>query len=65
MHIRRSRWNRIGGRGGRVEKKIFWTLFIGLGLIADFTLPLLWGVLATLPIVVVSWWIAYRSGWFS
>ncbi len=45
-----------------MEKKIFWTLFIGLGLIADFTLPLLWGVLATLPIVVVSWWIAYRKG---
>ena len=48
-----------------MEKKIFWTIFITLGLIADFTLPLLWGLLATLPILAVSWWIAYRSGWFS
>ena len=45
-----------------MEKKIFWALFIALGLIADFSLPLLWGALATIPIVAVSWWVAYRSG---
>ena len=48
-----------------MEKKVFWALFVGFSLIADFALPLLWGVLATLPIAVVSWWIAYRSGWFN
>ncbi len=47
-----------------MEKKIFWAVFVALGLIADFTLPLLWAVLATIPIAVLSWWIAYRSEWF-
>ena len=48
----------------RVEKKIFWIVFILLGLVADFVLPLWWGLVATLPIAVVSWWVAYRSEWF-
>jgi hypothetical protein len=47
-----------------MQRKIFWTVFIALGLIADFTLPLLWGLLATIPIGIVSWWVAYRSEWF-
>jgi len=47
-----------------VERKIFWTSFILLSLVADFSLPLLWGLAATIPIVFASWWIAYRSGWF-
>ncbi|MGC2324409.1 MAG: hypothetical protein WA463_17370 [Terriglobales bacterium] len=47
-----------------MERKIFWTSFILLSLIADFSLPLLWSVLATIPIALVCWWIAYRSGWF-
>jgi uncharacterized membrane protein len=47
-----------------VQRKVFWLVFIALSLIADFTLPLLWGLLATLPLIVLSWWIAYRSGWF-
>jgi hypothetical protein len=47
-----------------MNKKIFWLLFISLGLIADFALPLMWGIVATVPIVIVSWWVAYRSGWF-
>ena len=47
-----------------VEKKIFWMLFVVLGLVADFVLPFWWGVIATIPIAVVSWWIAYRSEWF-
>jgi hypothetical protein len=47
-----------------VERKIFWMFFVGLGLIADFILPLWWGVAATIPILFVSWWIAYRSDWF-
>jgi hypothetical protein len=48
----------------RMERKIFWTLFALLGLIADFTLPLWWALFATIPIVFVSWWVAYRSDWF-
>jgi hypothetical protein len=47
-----------------VERKIFWTIFAFLGLIADVALPLWWAVGATVPIFVVSWWIAYRSEWF-
>jgi hypothetical protein len=47
-----------------MEPKIFWIAFILLGLLADFLLPLGWALLATLPILFVSWWIAYRSDWF-
>jgi len=48
-----------------MQKKVFWLLFISLGLIADFALPLMWwGIIATVPIVGISWWVAYRSGWF-
>ena len=46
-----------------MQRKIFWLLFLGLSLLADFVLPLLWGLLATIPIILLSWWIAYRSGW--
>ena len=52
------------GYTGQVQKKVFWLIFIALSLLADFELPLLWGLLATIPIVVLSWWIAYRSDWF-
>ena len=47
-----------------VEKKVFWALFVVLGLVADFVLPLWWALIATIPIAVVSWWVAYRSEWF-
>jgi hypothetical protein len=47
-----------------VQRKIFWLIFVVLGLVADFTLPILWALLATLPIIVLAWWVAYRSGWF-
>jgi hypothetical protein len=47
-----------------MERKIFWISFTVLGLAADFVLPLWWALGATLPIVYVSWWIAYRSDWF-
>lgn len=49
--------------GTTVEKKIFWTIFLGLSLLADVFLPFFWGMIATLPIVVLSWWLVYRSGW--
>lgn len=47
-----------------MQRKMFWLIFMVLGLIADFSLPLIWGLVATLPLLVLSWWIAYRSGWF-
>jgi hypothetical protein len=50
--------------GDRMQRKVFWVSFIILSLIADFTLPLLWAVLAAVPAVALSWWIAYRSDWF-
>jgi hypothetical protein len=47
-----------------MQRKIFWTIFVALGLIADFTLPIMWSLLATIPIGAFSWWVAYRSDWF-
>jgi hypothetical protein len=47
-----------------MEKKIFWLLFGGLGIVADLVLPFWWAVGATLPILYFSWWVAYRSDWF-
>jgi hypothetical protein len=47
-----------------VERRIFWMVFIVLGLIADIALPLWWALLATIPIVLIAWWVAYRSDWF-
>lgn len=46
-----------------MQKKMFWMIFLGLSLVADFSLPLLWSVVATLPIFALSWWIVYRSDW--
>jgi hypothetical protein len=47
-----------------VERKIFWVTFALLGLVADFVLPFWWALGATIPIFLVSWWVAYRSDWF-
>jgi hypothetical protein len=49
---------------GCVERKIFWIVFVVLGLLADFVLPIWWALVATIPIAFVSWWVAYRSEWF-
>ena len=46
-----------------MQRKAFWMIFLSLSLIADFTLPLLWGFLTMIPLLVLSWWIAYRSRW--
>ena len=48
-----------------MEKKAFWASFVILGIAADLYLPIWWALFATIPIGFVSWWIAYRSGWFS
>jgi len=47
-----------------VQNKIFWILVLILSLLADMVLPLMWGLLATIPIIFISWWIVYRSDWF-
>jgi hypothetical protein len=47
-----------------MERKIFWLAFIALGLLADFLLPLWWALGATIPIVFIACWVAYRSDWF-
>ena len=47
-----------------MQRKIFWLLFLTLGVLADVLLPLIWGVLVMLPLAILCWWIVYRSGWF-
>ena len=47
-----------------MERKVFWTIFALLGLIADFVLPLWWALAATILIGWLAWWVAYRSDWF-
>ncbi len=47
-----------------MQKKIFWMLVAVLGLAADMILPFWWGVAATVPIVILSWWVVYRTDWF-
>ena len=39
-------------------------LFLTLSLIADFTTNMITGVILTIPILLGSWWVAYKSGWF-
>ena len=43
---------------------MFWLLVAAMGVLADLALPLIWGLVATIPILAVSWWIVYRSDWF-
>jgi hypothetical protein len=47
-----------------MQRKVFWTVFAVLGLLADLALPLWWAIGATIPVAWVSWWVAYRSDWF-
>jgi uncharacterized membrane protein len=46
------------------QRKLFWLLVAAMGIVADLALPLLWNLVATLPILLASWWIVYRSDWF-
>ncbi len=47
-----------------MKSKVFWGLFIVLGLIADLIFSFKWSIIATIPILIFSWWVAYRSEWF-
>lgn len=46
------------------QRKIFWIVVAVLGLLANVLLPLGWLLVATIPIVLVAWWVAYQSEWF-
>ena len=48
------------------KRKVFWTVFMALGAVAvaDLSVPLWWALAATIPIGLLSWWLAYRSDWF-
>jgi hypothetical protein len=46
-----------------MQKKVFWLLFVVLSLVLDFTVPLMWGIVLTLPLLFACWWVVYRSGW--
>ncbi len=48
-----------------MERKIFILSMIIMGLLADIYLPLMWSLAASIPIIFLSWWVAYRSGWFA
>ncbi|HYA61658.1 MAG TPA: hypothetical protein VED66_00550 [Candidatus Sulfotelmatobacter sp.] len=47
-----------------MQRKIFWMTFAFLGLAVDFLLPFWWALAMTIPILVFSWWFAYRTDWF-
>jgi hypothetical protein len=47
-----------------MQKKMMWVIFFVISTAADIMLPLIWGILLTLPLFILSWWIAYKSGWF-
>jgi hypothetical protein len=47
-----------------MQRKIFWGVLTVLSLITDILLPLWWSIAAFIPIVALSWWVAYRSDWF-
>jgi hypothetical protein len=47
-----------------MQRKIFWLIFLILGLLCDFLLPIWWALAATIPIIIFAWWVAYRSDWF-
>ena len=51
-------------RFSQMEKKIFWLLFTVLGVLMGILLALWWNLALTLPLLVVCWWVVYRSGWF-
>ncbi len=46
-----------------MQKKIFWATWTLLGFLS-YALPFWWALAATIPLGILSWWFAYRSGWF-
>jgi hypothetical protein len=46
-----------------MQRKIFWLTVFVLSVVT-WWLPLVWQVFAIVPIVLIAWWVAYRSDWF-
>jgi hypothetical protein len=46
-----------------MERRIFWIVVAVLGLLAVILLPLWLAVAATIPIVLIAWWLGYQSPW--
>jgi len=57
-------WRPHSAYNNGMQRKVFWTTFSVLGLVADLALPFWWAIGATIPLAWLSWWIAYRSDWF-
>jgi len=47
-----------------MQRKMFWIIVVVLGFGADMVLPFWWALASTVPIMMLSWWIVYRSDWF-
>lgn len=47
-----------------MQRKVFWISFMLLGLLADIVLPLMWAITATVPLMILCWWLAYKTEWF-
>ena len=63
--VARFRRSLSRGKVSQMDKKIFWLLFTVLGALMGILLPLWWNLVLTLPLLVLCWWVVYRSGWFS
>lgn len=37
-----------------------WTI---LGFVAGYFFDLVWSLVLNIPIIIISWWFAYKSGW--
>jgi len=48
---------------GSFERRVFWAVIAVLGLVVVALLPLWWAVAATVPVVLLAWWLAYESRW--
>lgn len=46
------------------QRKMFWLVAAAMSTVAGFVLPILWSLAALPPILVISWWVVYRSDWF-
>ena len=46
-----------------MQRKIFWAIFIGLDTVVGFMVSFMWSLILTIPIIILSWWITYKSGW--
>jgi hypothetical protein len=64
FHLRHISFSTALLKGWVMQRKIFWIIFLLLGLLADFLLSLWWAFAATIPIGAIAWWVAYRSDWF-